>query len=317
MNEKISVVVGIDVSKALLDIAVRPLGRRLRFTNDETGIVALVAEMRGLSPILIVLEATGGFETPSVAALAAASFAVAVVNPRQVRDFAKATGQLAKTDTLDANVLAHFAEVIRPAARPIKDADLQALEALITRRRQLLDMVTAEQNRLSMASPHTRKGIVHHIAWLKKQLKDIDAQTTRRIKESPLWLVKDQLLQTVPGIGQVTSSTLLVALPELGKLSRREIAALVGVAPFNCDSGTLQGKRRVWGGRAQVRSVLYMATLVAVRFNAVIRPFYTRLCSAGKPPKVALTACMRKLLTILNAMLKTNTPWAQSTPENA
>jgi len=317
MNETTSVIVGIDVSKAMLDVAVRPAGMTLRFTNDEAGIVALVAEMKGLTPALIVLEATGGFETSSAAALAAASLPVAVVNPRQVRDFAKATGRLAKTDTLDATMLAHFGDVIRPAVRPIKDADLQALEALTTRRRQLLGMLTAEQNRLPMASAQTRKDILQHIAWLKKRLKDIDAQTTRRIKESPLWLAKDRLLQSVPGIGQITSSILLTALPELGKLNRREIAALVGLAPFNRDSGTLHGKRSVWGGRAEVRSALYMATLVAARFNAVIRDFYTRLCAAGKPPKVALTACMRKLLTILNAMLKANTTWAQSTPRNA
>jgi transposase len=317
MNETTSMIVGIDVSKARLDVAIRPAGTMLRFTNDAAGIVALVAEMKALTPALIVLEATGGFETSSVAALAAAALPVAVVNPRQVRDFAKATGQLAKTDTLDATMLAHFGEVIRPAVRPMKDADLQALEALMTRRRQLVGMVTAEQNRLPMASALTRKDILQHITWLKKRLKDIDEQTARRIKESPLWLAKDRLLQSVPGIGQVTSSTLLAELPELGKLNRREIAALVGLAPFNRDSGTLQGKRSVWGGRAEVRSALYMATLVAVRFNAVIRDFYTRLCAAGKPPKVALTACMRKLLTILNAMLKANTPWAQSTPQNA
>lgn len=317
MNQTTSVFVGIDVSKAVLDVAVRPSGTTLRFSNDEGGIKALVAEMNALAPTLIVLEATGGFETPSVAALAAANLPAAVVNPRQVRDFAKSTGKLAKTDTLDAAILAHFGEAIGPAVRPIKDADLQALEALVTRHRQLVEMLTIEQNRLSMASSQTRKDILQHIAWLKKRLKDIDEQTTRCIKATPLWLVKDQLLQSVPGVGPVTSSILLVALPELGKLNRRKIAALVGVAPFNCDSGTLQGKRRVWGGRAQVRSTLYMATLVAVRFNAVIRAFYTRLCKAGKPPKVALTACMRKLLTILNTMLKTNTPWAQSAPENA
>lgn len=317
MNETTSVIVGIDVAKALLDVAVRPAGTMLRFTNDEAGIVALVAEMKALRPALIVLEATGGFETASVAALAAANLPVAVVNPRQVRDFAKATGQLAKTDTLDATVLARFAEVIRPAVRPIKDVDLQTLEALITRRRQLVGMLTAEQNRLPLAATQTRKDILQHITWLKKRLKDIDAQTTRHIQASPLWLAKDHLLQSVPGIGQVTSSILLVALPELGKLNRREIAALVGLAPFNRDSGTLQGKRSVWGGRAQVRSALYMATLVAVRFNAVIRDFYTRLCATGKPPKVALTACMRKLLTILNAMLKANIPWGHCTPKNA
>jgi len=250
MNETTSVFVGIDVSKVVLDVAIRLCGTTLRFTNDEAGIAALVAEVKSLVPALVVLEATGGFETPSVAALAAANLPAAVVNPRQVRDFAKSTGKLAKTDTLDAAILAHFAEAIRPAVRPIKDADVQVLEALVTRRRQLLEMLTIEQNRLSMAS----SDILQHIAWLKKRLKDIDEQTTRCIKASPLWLAKDQLLQSVPGVGPVTSSTLLVALPELGRLNRRQIAALVGVAPFNCDSGTLQGKRRVWGGRAKVRS---------------------------------------------------------------
>jgi transposase len=317
MSETLLPVVGIDVSKASLEVAVRPGGQRSRFANDEAGIPALVAHLMELAPSLIVLEATGGLEVACVSALAANALPVVVVNPRQVRDFAKATGQLAKTDVLDADGLAHFGEVIRPPVRPIKDAQLQALDALMTRRRQLVGMLTAEKNRLSLASPATRKDITRHIAWLEKRLKDIDGQIIRWIKGSPLWLAKDRLLQGVPGVGPVTSVSLLADLPELGTLNRREIAALVGIAPFNRDSGTLRGKRTVWGGRAPVRSVLYMATLSAVRCNTLIRAFYQRLRAAGKPAKVALTACMRKLLTILNAMLKTNTPWTQNPVQNA
>jgi transposase len=317
MSETLSVFVGIDVSKEALDVAVRPSEATFLFSNDDAGIVALVGEMKRLAPKLIVLEATGGFETSSAAALGAVNLPVAVVNPRQVRDFAKSLGKLAKTDTLDAAVLAHFAEAIRPAVRPLKDADLQALEALVIRHRQLMEMLTMEQNRLSLASSETRKDILQHINWIKKRLKDIDEQTAKKIKNSPLWFAKDHLLRSVPGIGPVTSSALLVGLPELGQLNRREIAALVGIAPYNCDSGTLKGKRFIWGGRAEVRSALYMATLVAVRFNAVLRAFYERLREAGKPTKVALVACMRKLLTILNAMVKTNTRWTPSAPEKA
>lgn len=312
MNETPSPIVGIDVSKASLEVAMRPGGPLGSFANDEAGIQALVKQLKTLAPSLIVLEATGGVEIAVVSAFAANALPVVVVNPRQVRDFAKATGQLAKTDTLDADSLAHFGEVLHPPVRPIKDAQLQALDALMTRRRQLVGMLTAEKNRLSLAFPATRKDIIKHIAWLEKRLKDIDGQITRWIKNSPLWLAKDRLLQGVPGVGPVTSVSLLADLPELGTLNRREIAALVGIAPFNRDSGTLRGKRTVWGGRAPVRSVLYMATLSAVRCNAIIRAFYQRLRTAGKPAKVALTACMRKLLTILNAMLKTNTPWTQN-----
>lgn len=317
MNETTAVIVGIDVSKAMLDVAVRPGGRLGQFPNDEAGIDALVARLKALVPRLIVLEATGGLEMASASALAAAGLPVAVVNPRQVRDFAKATGQLAKTDALDTDILAHFGEVIRPAVRPVKDEEIQALTALVTRHRQLLGMLTAEKNRLPMASAGTRKDIKKHIAWLEKRLKDIDNQTAQCIKDSPLWLAKDRLLRGVPGIGPVTSSLLLAELPELGRLNRREIASLVGLAPFNRDSGTLQGKRTVWGGRAQVRSALYMATLSAVRCYAGLRGFYERLRRSGKPAKVALTACARKLLTVLNAMLKTNTAWTQNTVKTA
>lgn len=263
-----------DVSKAMLDVAVRPGGRLGKFPNDEVGIDALVARLKALVPRLIVLEATGGLEMASASALATAGLLVAVVNPRQVRDFAKATGQLAKTDALDTDILAHFGKVIRPAVRPVKDEEIQALTALVTRHRQLLGMLTAEKNRLPMASAGTRKDIKkNNIAWLEKRLKDIDNQTAQCIKDSPLWLAKDRLLRGVPGIGPVTSSLLPAGLPELGRLNRREIASLVGLAPFNRDSGTLQGKRTVWGGRAQVRSVLYMATLSAVRCNASLRGF--------------------------------------------
>lgn len=245
MNETAAVIVGIDVSKAILDVAVRPGGGLGHFTNDEAGVDALVARMKALAPRLIVLEATGGLEVASAPALAAAGLPVAVVNPRQVRDFAKATGQLAKTE-----IPAHFGEVIRPAVRPVKDEEIRGLTALVTRHRQLLGMLTAEKNRLPMASASTRKDIKKHIAWLEKRLKDIDNQTAQRIKNSPLWLAKDRLLQGVPGIGPVTSSLLMAGSPKLGRLNRREIAALVGLAPFNRDSGTLQGKRTVWGGRA-------------------------------------------------------------------
>ena len=243
MNETTAVIVGIDVSKAMLDVAVRPGGRLGQFPNDEAGIDALVARLKALVPRLIVLEATGGLEMASASALAAAGLPVAVVNPRQVRDFAKATGQLAKTDALDTDILAHFGEVIRPAVRPVKDEEIQALTALVTRHRQLLGMLTAEKNRLPMASAGTRKDIKKNIAWLEKRLKDIDNQTAQCIKDSPLWLAKDRLLRGVPGIGPVTSSLLLAGLPELGRLNRREIASLVGLAPFNRDSGTLQGNR--------------------------------------------------------------------------
>jgi len=301
--------VGIDVAKATLDIAVRPGGERWSVSNDEAGIGAVVARLQPLAPALIVLEATGGFETATVAAVAAAGLAVVVANPRQVRDFARATGQLAKTDILDAQVLALFAERVRPEVRPLPDGAVQMLDALLTRRRQLLEMLVAEQNRLDFAAAAVRRDITQHIHWLQRRLRDVDGDLEQAIHASPLWRAKEDLLRSVPGVGPVVSRTLLGELPELGTLTHKQIAALVGVAPRACDSGTLRGKRMVWGGRAPVRAALYMAALVAARRNPVIRAFYERLRAAGKPAKVALVACMRKLLTILNAILRTGIPW--------
>lgn len=306
------VFVGIDVSKDRLDVALRPTSDRWAIAHEESGIAALVVRLRRLAPALIVLEATGGLEVPLVGALAAAGLPVVVVNPRQVRDFAKATGTLAKTDALDAAVLAQFAEVIRPALRPLPDAATQALSALLGRRRQLVEMLTAEKNRLGSAPPPVRKGIRAHITWLERHLTDTDEDLADAIRESPVWREKDDLLRSAPGVGPVLATTLLANLPELGTLTRQQIAALVGVAPLNRDSGTLRGRRRVWGGRAHVRAVLYMSALTATRYNPVIRAFYARLCAAGKAKKVALTACMRKLLTILNSMVKHRTRWQEN-----
>ena len=304
------VFVGIDVSKAQLDMALRPEGR-FSASNDEAGFAQILERLKAAPPTLVVLEATGGLEIPITGVLAAAGVPVVVVNPRQVRDFAKATGKLAKTDALDAQVLAHFAEVLRPALRPLPDA--QALAALLARRRQLVEMLTAEKNRLSSAHTPVRKSLRTHIVWLERELSHTDRDLAHAIRESPVWREKDDLLQSVPGIGPVGTSTLLANLPELGTLTGKQIAALVGVAPLNRDSGTWRGKRTVWGGRAQVRAILYMSALTATRFNPVIRVFYQRLCAAGKAKKVALTAGMRKLLILLNAMMKHRTRWAQTT----
>jgi transposase len=307
-----AVFVGIDVAKAHLDIALRPTAEGWRVANDDAGIGPLVARMQDLQPARIVLEATGGLEVSVTAALTAAGLPVVVVNPRQARDFAKATGRLAKTDALDAHGLAHFAEAVRPAPRPLPEAQTQALSAHLARRRQLLDMLTAEKNRLGSAPPMIQADIQAHITWLERRLADLNDDLGRAIRASSVWREPDDLLQSTPGVGPVLSYTLVVDLPELGTLSRQQIAALVGVAPLNRDSGTLRGKRTVWGGRAHVRAVLYMSTLVAVRYNPILHTFYERLRRAGKAPKVALTACMRKLLTILNAMLKHRTPWQQN-----
>lgn len=307
-----SVYVGIDVAKAHLDVAARPSGDPWRVTNDAAGIARLVARLDHLRPTLIVLEATGGYERPVAAALIAGGLPVAVVNPRQVRDFAKATGRLAKTDTLDAHVLAHFAAAVQPPARPLPDTDTQALAAILTRRRQLVAMRTAEENRLHTALAAIRARIAAHLAWLEAELKEIDAELAQAIADDPIWRERDALLRSVPGVGPVLAVTLLAALPQLGSLNRHQVAALAGVAPLNRDSGTRRGIRTVWGGRARVRGALSMAALVATRYNPVIRAFYERLCAAGKPKKVALTTCMRKLLTILNALLAHRTPW-QST----
>ena len=275
----------------------------------------LVRRLKELRPKLIVLEATGGLERRAVAALAGARLPVVAVNPRQVRDFARATGQLAKTDSIDAAVLALFAERIRPELRPLKDADALELEALVVRRRQVVDMITAEKNRLSAAPPskRVRTAIGRTIEWLQKQLEDSDRDLDSAVKKSPVWREKDKLLRSVKGVGRVLSRVLLSMLPELGTLPHKQIAALVGVAPLNRDSGKHRGRRIIWGGRAQVRQVLYMATMAAARFNPVIRAFHSRLIAAGKLPKVALVACMRKLLTILNAILASKTPWAPET----
>ena len=303
------VFVGIDVAKAQLDLALRPTGERWAVTNDAPGIAALVAQLQAAQPTLIVLEATGGYHRAVVAALAAAALPLVVVNPRQVRDFAKATGQLAKTDALDARAVAHFAEAVRPAPRPLPDVQTEELRALLARRRQLIAMRTAEQNRLENVSPRLRTDIEAHIAWLDQRVAALDDDLDTTLRASPVWRERETLYRSVPGIGPVCARTLVLDLPELGTLSRQRIAALVGVAPFNRDSGTLRGTRTTWGGRAHVRATLYMSTLVAVRYNPVLKAFYARLCTAGKAKKVALTACMRKLLTILNAMAKHQKPW--------
>jgi len=310
MSEPEDVVVGIDVAKASLEVAVRPSGEERCFANELVGIAEVVVWLQALGPRVIVVEATGGYEAPLVAELGVATLPIAVVNPRQVRDFARATGRLAKTDRLDAQVLAHFAEAVRPCPRPLPDAAAQELKALLERRRQVVAMRTAEENRLGatrVASVRTR--IQAHLAWLEAELKEVDDDLRRQLRASPLWREQDDLLRSVPGIGPVLSLTLLAELPELGRLSHGQIAALVGVAPLNRDSGTLRGRRTVWGGRRAVRTALYMGTLRATRCNPAIRRFYERLLAAGKAKKVALVACMRKMLTILNAMLKHRTPW--------
>ena len=302
------VFVGIDVSQTCLDIAIRP-GASYSLPHEEAAIVVLVEQLLALGPTLIVLEATGGMEIPLTSALATAGLPVVVVTPRQVRDFAKASGRLAKTDALDAQVLAQFAEVMRPQPRPLPDAETRALAALLTRRRQLVEMLTAEKNRLLSASSPIRKRVRTHIVWLERELAHTNTDLSDAIRQSPVWREKDELLRSVPGVGPVLTSTLLANLPELGTLTSKQIAALVGVAPLNRESGTLRGRRTVWGGRAQVRAILYMSAIVAARFNPVIRSFYQRLQRVGKAKQVALTACRRKLLTILNAMLKHRTPW--------
>jgi transposase len=314
MNASAPLFVGIDVSKDRLDGFARPSGLAFAHDNTDEGIAALVAQLAPLRPTLVVVEATGGLETPLVAALAVAGIPTAVVNPRQARDFAKATGRLAKTDAIDAEALAHFAEAVRPQPRPLPDATTAALQALLARRRQLLDMRTAEQNRLKMGAKTlpaaVRRNVEKHVRWLTAQVQELDNDLGAAIEASPLWRAKDDLLRGVPGIGKTVSRTLLAALPELGTLSRQKIAALVGLAPVADDSGRHRGQRHIRGGRTAVRCALYMAALSAARFNPVLRAFYQRLRAAGKLPKVALTAVARKLLTILNAMLRSGQPWA-------
>jgi transposase len=309
MKKKVEIFVGIDVSKAWLDVAIHEHKETFRAGNDEIGIQELVKRLKKLKPRLIVLEPTGGFEMLVVAELSRAGLPIAVVNAKRVRDFAKATGQIAKTDKLDARVLAHFAAAVRPEVRSLHSEEEEQLTALLTRRRQVLDMLTVEKNRLVTVRAKMRPALEVHIHWLSNHLKELDQEIEDFIKSSPVWKEKDTLLQSVPGVGPVTSATMLGMLPELGLLNRQEIAALVGVAPVNKDSGRKQGKRRIFGGRGDVRSVLYMAALSAKKHNPFIRTFYQRLIQHGKEKKVALTACMRKLLVILNAMLRTNQLW--------
>ncbi len=301
--------VGIDVSQRSLDIAVRPSGQTWQVANDAAGVSDLVEQLQQLQPTLVVVEATAGLELAVVGELAVAQLPVVVANPRQVRAFARAAGKLAKTDVLDARVLAQFGEAMRPEPRPLPDAATRELESLVTRRRQLLDMRTAEVNRRRLAPPRVRPQIEEHVSSLDRYVEELDRDLGELLRKSPLWRAKARLLRSVKGVGPVLTTTLLAQLPELGTLNRKEIAALVGVAPLNRDSGAWHGKRRCWGGRAAVRAVLYMATLSAVRCNSVLRAFYQRLLGAGKLKKVALTACMHKLLVVLNSILKTRKRW--------
>ena len=307
--------VGIDVSKAALDVAVRPTSEAWQCTNDLPGIDDLVGRVASLDPALVVLEATGRYEAACVAALAEAGVSVAVVNPRQVRDFARATGRLAKTDRLDAAVLALFAERVRPEPRPLPDAESEALAAIVARRRQIITMLVAEKNRAHIAAPAVQKSVAKHVRWLERELSSVDDDLRSAIRESAVWRAKDDLLQSIPSVGRVLATTLLAELPELGDLTRREIAALVGVAPMNRDSGAFRGQRSVWGGRASVRAALYMSALTAVRWNAPAKAFYERLIGRGKPKgradarPVALVAVMRKLLVTCNAVVRDGAEW--------
>lgn len=311
MTDQEATYVGIDVSKERFDAAALPGGEAMSAAYADLNSLRAWVEKRG--PRIVVVEATGGYERELVSMLATAGLPVAVVNPRQVRDFARATGRLAKTDAIDARVLAAFAEAIRPEPRPLRDEESEALRQLVARRRQLIEMRKAEASRLETAVARVRSDLVEHIAWLDAAIAKADDDLDGIIRQSPVWRADDELLQSVPGVGPVLSRTLLAELPEIGMLDRRKIAALAGVAPFNRDSGKMRGTRTIWGGRASVRSCLYMAATSGVRFNPVLRSAYRRFIDAGKPHKVALVACMRKLLTILNAMLRTRTHWTATT----
>jgi transposase len=303
-----AVYVGIDVAKATLDVCTSD-GEVWQVANEDRALVPLRDRLTTLQPALVVLEATGSYEARAAALLAAAGLPVAVVNPRQVRQFARATGRLAKTDRIDARVLAHFAQAVQPEPRPLPDEAARELEALLTRRRQLRDMLISEQARLETALPVMRKEIQLHIGWLRRRLGKTNEDIDGTVRRSPVWRAKEDLLKSVPGVGDVTARTLIAFLPELGQLGPKQIAALVGVAPLNQDSGTLRGRRRIYAGRAGVRAALYMAALVASRHNPLLQAFHTRLRAAGKPPKVALVAVMHKLLTILNAILRDGRSW--------
>lgn len=305
--------VGIDVAKATLDVAIGSDGEMVQVENNEAGIAQLIQGLSEVAPTLVVLEATGGYESLVAGAIAGREIAVAVVNPRQVRDFAKATGVLAKTDRIDARILARFAEAVRPEPRPLPTAEAKELEAFLGRRRQLVDMLTMEKNRLSIATTERmKKSLKKHIDWLEEALRRVNDDIDKAVRNSPAWREQEDLLRSFPGIGPVSARTVLAELPELGILNRKKIAALVGVAPLNRDSGTLKGTRTCWGGRASVRQVLYMATVSAVRCNPVIRRTYAALRERGKKHKVALVACMRKLLTILTAMVRDQRRWSPS-----
>lgn len=304
--------VGIDVSKDHLDVAVRPPGQAWRVRNNEADIKKLVVRLGKLEPELALMEATGNYEVPLAAALQVAGVPLRVVNPRQARDFAKSTGRLAKTDSIDAAALAHFAEAVKPEPRALPDKEARDLAAVLARRSQLIGMLTAERNRVGRAHGLLRRRLQAHIKWLNKELSQTNDDLKAAIEDSPVWAAKDRILTSAPGVGKVSSFTLVVDLPELGFINRKEITALVGAAPLNRDSGTFRGKRIIWGGRARVRQALYMATLAATRHNPIIRDFYHRLCAAGKPKKVALVACMRRLLLILNCMVRDATLWDPS-----
>lgn len=310
-------VVGIDVSKRQLDGMGLPEGIAFAEANDETGIDRVLSLLQQVRPDLVVMEATGGYETACATAVSAAGFRLAVVNPRQVRDFAKASGQLAKTDGIDARVLAQFGLAIDPQVSALADEETRELQAMLARRSQLVAMRTQEKNRLAIAAALMRKPIKEHIAWLDKAIAGLDIDVTAKLRASPAWKEREDLLRSFKGIGPVSARMMLADLPELGRLNRKRIAALVGLAPFNCDSGTHKGQRHIWGGRARVRTLLFMAATSAIRFNPPIKAFYEQLTARGKPRKVALVACMRKMLTILNAMARSQTPWRPTTPQSA
>jgi transposase len=310
-ESKVESFVGIDVSKDTLEVRIEPQAESFQVDNDDEGIKTLYARLRELEPRLIVMEATGGLERAAAGELAARGLPLAVVNPRQVRDFAKATGQLAKTDRIDTAVLCGFAKAIRPAVRAPKDEWTQQLDDMVTRRRQLVSMRMQESTRLHSASKLQAKSIKGHIAFLDKCIKRIEDDLDDCLRSSDVWRVKDDLLQSIPGVGQITSHSVLSRCPEIGKLTRRQIAKLVGVAPLNNDSGRHRGQRHIWGGRADVRCALYMATVSAKRCNPLIKAFADKLKRAGKPFKVIMVACMRKLLSVMNAMIKNNTPWLE------
>lgn len=309
--------VGIDISKSELEIGVLPEAQTWKVSNDESGITELAVRLTGLEPRLVIMEATGGLERLAQSVLEEAGLSICVVNPRHARNFAKALGILAKTDSIDALVLARYGESLKPEPRPSKDKEARELEALLVRRRQLVQILVAEKNHRNSAPKSIRPSIEANIAWLKKCIKEIEKDTERFIKAMPIWREKDKIIQSVRGAGPGLARTLLALLPELGKLNRRKIAALVGLAPFNRDSGVFKGRRSIWGGRSWVRHMLYMPTLAAIRWNPIIGSFYRRLLGAGKLKKVAITACMRKLLTILNSMVRDGTRWNPSTTAKA